>query len=310
MTFTLASTQYKSSSRRRAEPKTADNGSAPDALVVTADDFGVGVATSAGIIRAHLCGPVTATSVMVVTGDHVRASVPLLADVPKLDVGLHLVFTDVGSRPLVAGRGSGLVARDGRFLSNTRLWLQAWGGRLDAEAVFDEICAQATLFGKLIGRRPTHVDGHHHSHQLPVIRRALVRAVQLGILPPVTRLTVEPPGMLKAVASSRFRRLVLHTIGNSAAAVFRRHGLRANDYYIGVLAPADLRRELPWAGYLANLPNSGRIDWMVHPGLYDQSLAGRDPYIAGRVRELEALTSAAFREKWDKRIASRAACLV
>ena len=38
------------------------------ALIVTADDFGLGPATSEGIIRAHLEGPVTATSMMVVTG--------------------------------------------------------------------------------------------------------------------------------------------------------------------------------------------------------------------------------------------------
>src|SRR5437773_9206764 len=77
--------------------------------VITADDFGFGVATSAGIIHSHLHGPVAATSMMVVTEDHAEASAGLLIDAPKLRVGLHLVFTDVGSPALVATPASGLV---------------------------------------------------------------------------------------------------------------------------------------------------------------------------------------------------------
>src|SRR3954451_14933165 len=82
-------------------------------LVVTADDFGIGRKTSEGIIKAHLHDPVTATSLMAITGDHVRASVPLLADAPNLDVGLHLVLTNCGEKPLMARESSGLLARDG-----------------------------------------------------------------------------------------------------------------------------------------------------------------------------------------------------
>src|SRR5438093_12314714 len=81
----------------------------PFALVVTADDFGIGRKTSEGIIRAHQHGPVTATSLMSITGDHVRSSIPLLADAPNLDVGLHLVLTNCGEKPLVARESSGFV---------------------------------------------------------------------------------------------------------------------------------------------------------------------------------------------------------
>jgi hypothetical protein len=268
------------------------------ALVVTADDFGFGVATSAGIIRAHIDGPVTATSVMVVTGDHVKASVQLLVDAPDLDLGLHLVVTNVGARPLVATRASGLLSRDGRFLSNGQLWTRAWTRRLDPAAVFDEICAQAKMFERLIGHAPSHVDGHHHAHQLPVIRQALMRAMATNVVPPITRLTIEPPGMLAAVRTSPVRRLALHLLGSSAIADFRRQGIKGNDYYIGALAESDLLRPFPWDPFLARLPLSGLIDWMVHPGLPDESLIGRDHYVEQRVRELEALTSPALRSHW------------
>src|SRR5258708_27131008 len=119
-------------------------------LVVTADDFGIGRRTSEGIIQAHLHGPVTATSLMSITGDHVRASVPLLADAPNLDVGLHIVLTNCGEKPLVARESSGLIGRDGFFLSNGKLWIKALRGKLDRAAVADEIAAQTEMFHNLV----------------------------------------------------------------------------------------------------------------------------------------------------------------
>ena len=103
------------------------------AIVVTADDFGIGRRTSEGILQAHRQGPVTATSLMVVTGDHVRASLPLLADAPNLDVGLHLVLTRCGHAPLAARKSSGLCSDDG-FVTNGRLWIKAMTARLDRNA--------------------------------------------------------------------------------------------------------------------------------------------------------------------------------
>ena len=89
---------------------------------MTADDFGIGLATSRGIIDAHLNGPVTATSVMTVTGDHLKRSVPLLSAAPNLETGIHLVLTRCGEKPLMARESSGLVGRDGEFHTNGKLW--------------------------------------------------------------------------------------------------------------------------------------------------------------------------------------------
>lgn len=262
--------------------------------MITADDFGFGVATSAGIIHAHLHGPVGRTSMMVVTGDHAMASAQLLGEAPKLKVGLHLVFTDVGAAALAATRSSGFVHAQGRFLSIQQLYFRCVSGRIDSSAVFDEICAQAELFGKLVGTPPSHVDGHHHAHQFPVIRQAMLRAMSAGVLPRATRRTVEPPGMLASVPSCRPRRMILNVLGQSASADFRREGVWVNDHFFGVLGETDLKQENPWQGYLAALPRRGSVEWMVHPGFYDESLVGRDSYIKGRVLELAALTSPAI----------------
>jgi len=247
--------------------------------VITADDFGFGLATSAGIVHAHLHGPVNRTSMMVVTGDHVKASVQLLDETPDLNVGLHLVFTDVGHSALAATPASRLVNSQRRFLSIQQLYFRCMSANIDVSAAFDEVCAQADLFHKLLGRAPTHVDGHHHAHQFPVIRQAMLRAMNEGLLPRVTRRTIEAPGILAAVSSCRARRIVLNMLGHSAAIDFRREGISVNDYFFGVLGEQDLSEENPWEQYLAALPPRGEVEWMVHQGFYDESLIDRDRYI-------------------------------
>jgi len=258
--------------------------------VITADDFGFGLATSMGIIHAHLYGPVDRTSIMVVTGDHVKSSVQLLDGAPGLELGLHLVFTDVGACALSATSASALVDSQRRFLGIQNLYFRCMSGKVDSSATFDEICAQAELFLRLIGRPPTHVDGHHHAHQFPVIRQAMLRAIREGILPRVTRRTVEAPGMLKSVASCRTARFVLNALGQAASVDFRRERIDFNDHFFGVLNDYDLAEENPWEQYLAALPPDGIAEWMVHPGFYDESLIGRDSYIHQRILELAALT--------------------
>ena len=262
-------------------------------LIITADDFGIGRATSAGIIRAHRDGPVTAASLMTVTGDHAKASVALLGGAPDLEVGLHLVLAGPRGRPLVARTGSGLVDANGRFLSNAKLWLRAWSGQLDRNAVVEEIAAQAEMFRALLGRPPSYVDSHYHAHQLPAIRAALLEVVRSGILPPVTRTTVEPSGIRAGVKSARIRRWAAHWLGSQARAEFRRQHLWTNDFFFGMLDSTDLCYPFPWSRYLGRFPRSGTVEWVVHPGLLDDTLVGEDHYITERVRELEVLTSTA-----------------
>jgi predicted glycoside hydrolase/deacetylase ChbG (UPF0249 family) len=268
-------------------------------LVVTADDFGIGRRTSEGIIDAHLHGPVTATSVMVVTGEHLESSLPLLADAAKLEVGIHLVLTRCGHRPLKAKKSSGLCDEDG-FVTNGRLWLKAFAGRLERSAVVEEIAAQAELFRKLLGRAPAYVDAHHHAHQLPTIRDALVEVIASGLLAPITRKTIEPAQMLRRAVGARRNRRAAHLLGKRAAKKFSQSKIWSNDFYFGMLDAAALRREFPWRHFLDQMPDSGVVEWVVHPGYPDESLSGRDSYCAQRAVELRALTDPAIAHHWEK----------
>jgi predicted glycoside hydrolase/deacetylase ChbG (UPF0249 family) len=269
-------------------------------VVVTADDFGIGLKTSEGIIRAHLHGPVTATSLMSITGDHVRASVPLLADAPNLEVGLHLVLTRCGEKPLMARHSSGLVDRDGEFLTNGKLWMRAFTGKIDQTATADEIAAQTERFHKLLGKAPAYVDGHHHAHQLPIVREALLDVMEHELLPRITRITVEAQSIRSKIGSARIRRTAANLLGRQAAAVFGTRWVWSNDTFFGMLGTADLRRPFPWEHYLSALPETGVVEWVVHPGLPDETLAGRDDYRTARPVELEALTSPKGVLAWEK----------
>ena len=270
----------------------------PLAVVVTADDFGIGRRTSEGIIKAHLEGPVTATSLMAITGDHVRASIPLLANAPDLDVGLHLVLTRCGHQPLTAKRSSGLVDRDGQFHSNGRLWVKSFSGKLNRTAVAEEIAAQADMFRKLLGRSPAYVDCHHHAHQLPTICEALVEVIGGRLLPTVTRTTIEPPGVLRKVSGGRPKRLAARMIGRRAAGQFAAGHIRSNDFFVGMLKPGG-KIGFQWQRFLDRLPATGVVEWIVHPGFRDPTLIGRDDYLAERENELELLTNLPGRNMWE-----------
>ena len=272
----------------------------PESLIVTADDFGFGVATSRGIIRAYQAGIVTATSLMAVTGDHVAASIPLLADASTLEIGLHLVLTGRSQRPLVAGFSSGLVGRDGGFHSLPKLLWLAWRRRLNRQAVFDEICAQAAKAATLLGRPPAYVDGHHHAHQLPVIREALIDAIRNGVLPAITRCTVEAPSVRSQVPGCTLRRAVMHRLGSAARPLFAEARVWANDSCFGMIAPRDLRLPSPWGRYLPHLPAKGSVEWFVHPGEADDTLAGRDSYFHERPMELDSLIQLTRHPDWPR----------
>jgi predicted glycoside hydrolase/deacetylase ChbG (UPF0249 family) len=272
------------------------------ALIVTADDFGLGPATSRGIIVAHLEGPVTATSFMVVTGDRAIASAPLLSKAPRLEVGLHLVLTGTGEKPIENRRGSGLVDRDGMFMTPPRLLLAALRGQLSRSALRDEIAAQTERFRELVGRSPAYVDGHHHAHELPVVREALLETISAGLLPRITRTTRLLPGTSGYRPSKLLKRALAHYLGSVAGRAFAAAGVFSNDFFFGMLGRGDWANPFPWRAdirQLDRLPPGSVVEWVVHPGLPDDSWAGRDSYVSGRAMELHALTDPSGRAAWE-----------
>jgi predicted glycoside hydrolase/deacetylase ChbG (UPF0249 family) len=120
-------------------------------LVVNADDFGLCSGVNRGIVEAHRRGIVTSASLMTEMPGSEEAA-RLARECPGLSIGLHACLEDERS---------------------------AEGDGPDPEAGRAALEGQLLRFRQLLGRRPTHLDSHHHVHPrpalLPVFRQAASR---------------------------------------------------------------------------------------------------------------------------------------
>jgi predicted glycoside hydrolase/deacetylase ChbG (UPF0249 family) len=114
-------------------------------LIVNADDLGLSDAVNAGILEAHERGIVTSASLMV-RKPAAADAVALAGSHPSLAVGLHL---DLGQWDYEDGE-----------------WKVAYEHCPpdDPSAVERECRAQVDAFRALLGRDPTHLDSHQHTH--------------------------------------------------------------------------------------------------------------------------------------------------
>jgi len=122
-------------------------------LVVNADDFGASEGVNRGILHAHVHGIVTSTSLMV-TGPAAENAAELAREHPELGIGLHWDL-------------------DGENVPEP-VPLE------DARAVRGELARQLDAFETLVGRRPSHVDSHHHVH-----RRAEIAPIARELVAPL-----------------------------------------------------------------------------------------------------------------------------
>jgi len=129
-------------------------------LIVNADDYGHTAGVSAGIRAAHLHGMVTSTTAMMNRPDAVQALPLAIQSCPRLGLGLHLVLTS--GRPLLPPEKlASLVQPDGCFFSQAGFIDRL--EQIDLDEVRAEWHAQVELFTRIAGRRPDHLDSHHHA---------------------------------------------------------------------------------------------------------------------------------------------------
>jgi predicted glycoside hydrolase/deacetylase ChbG (UPF0249 family) len=140
-------------------------------LIVNADDFGLTLGVSAGILRAHRDGIVTSTSVLAV-GRAFDATSAALRDA-GMGVGVHLTL--VGEDPPLLGAREipTLVGARGRFRRSWREYAGATlGGRVDVADVHRELRAQLEKVQRS-GLTITHLDTHQHLHLLGPVASVL-----------------------------------------------------------------------------------------------------------------------------------------
>lgn len=222
------------------------------ALIVNADDWSLTGGVSRGILEAHRRGVVTSTTALV----NLPVDEALLSEIlatPTLGVGLHLNLT--WGRPLSPPEAvPSLVDDEGRFRRDP----EAVAARAKPIEARQELEAQIETFAALFGRRPTHLDSHHHLHRYPPLDELVLDLALATGLP----LRSQDPG---------FR------------ARLRERRLPTPDHFLG-----DVGAEPYWTpsrllDTLAVL-EEGVTELMCHPGHYDEALAGSR---YGRQREAE-----------------------
>lgn len=153
----------------------------PRLLIVNADDYGLTVAVSAGILRAHRQGIVTSTSVLAVAPGFARSGT-WLAEEGGLGVGVHLAVVGEDPPLLSGSEVPTLVDRRGRFAISWRVFLRRCvTGRVDPDDIRRELTAQVEAVAGL-GVAIDHLDSHQHLHMWPALQPVVIGlAVSKGI---------------------------------------------------------------------------------------------------------------------------------
>jgi predicted glycoside hydrolase/deacetylase ChbG (UPF0249 family) len=268
-------------------------------LLVVADDYGIGPATSAGILDLCRNGPVTAT-VLLANSPYAEGAVrDWRAVCPPADLGWHPALTI--DRPVCpAGEVPSLVDHDGRFHSLGGLMMRLGMGKIRPTDVYSEFTAQLERFRELTGQWPAVVNSHHHVQVFPLIGAAL-RAVlrDMGIRPYLRRVG-EPLRTLALVSGARLKRVFLTLKGRRESRRQSVEGFPGADFLAGITDPPCVRGAGFFAGWLRQCPGVV-VELTCHPGNEDESLLGRDAragdgQLERRPAERDLLRAAAFRD--------------
>jgi predicted glycoside hydrolase/deacetylase ChbG (UPF0249 family) len=268
-------------------------------LIVTADDFGIGPATSQGILDLAARGLVTC-SVLIVNTPYAELAVRAWRQSGcPMELGWHPCLTL--DRPVLPpARVPTLVDGDGFFWRLGAFARRAALGRIDPEDVAAELKAQWDRFTDLVGHPPTTVNSHQHVQIFhPVGRTLLDLLARQDPLPYVRRIR-EPWGMLYQIPGARLKRSLLTVLGQRDARRQEARGFPGNDWLAGITSPPWVADPLFLVRWLGRVPGQV-VELACHPGYWDATLVGRDCTVADggvrrRVHEFRRLSEPSFGE--------------
>lgn len=259
----------------------------PDGVILCADDYALSAGVSRGIRELIEVGRLTATSAMVTFPRWSADASELRPLRSRASLGLHINLT-VGT-PL--GKMQRL-APSGQLPDIATLTRMALAGRLDPNEITEEVARQLEAFIQALGYPPDHVDGHQHVHALPGVRKGVLDALDADRR--LRDVLIRDPGdLLLRIARRRHeakKAAAVATLAYGFGREARRRGYATNRGFSGFSAfettgayETEFRRALiaPGACHMV----------MCHPGYGEAELLGRDPVIARRDQELEALHS-------------------
>jgi predicted glycoside hydrolase/deacetylase ChbG (UPF0249 family) len=268
-------------------------------LVVTADDFGIGPATSQGILDLAAEGLVTCT-VLLVNSPYAPGAVSAWKSSGRpLELGWHPCLTL--DRPVLpAARLPSLVRPNGAFWPLGQFIRRLVRGAIRSEEIHAELTAQCQRFTRLVGHAPTAVNSHHHVQVFPPVGRILLDVLSSCRPLPYVRRIAEDWTMLAAIPGARMKRALLSFLGRRNAAEQVELGFPGNHCLVGVTDPPCVKDPVFLTRWLTRVPGKV-VELTCHPGRYDETLLGRDAtesdgQMQRRVDELTLLSDPDFPE--------------
>ncbi|HPH96221.1 MAG TPA: carbohydrate deacetylase [Anaerolineaceae bacterium] len=251
-------------------------------LIVNADDYGRTPAVSEGIRRAHLQGVVTSTTAMMNMPGVEEALKLALRETPKLGLGVHLVLTS-GAPLLPLAQIPSLVTAEGRFAGLAGFFELLPG--LNPDEAEAEWRAQIERFVAATGKKPDHLDSHHHSSFFTpaLFRRMCALAREYGCairFPGDSNTAALMDGLPQAMIDETLRAFPVTLLEFKP---------RHPDCFLSSFYDADATLE-NLLDMIAML-NEGTAELMCHPGLVDKALLAGSVYNRQRERELAVLTA-------------------
>ncbi len=262
-------------------------------IFLCADDYALTPGISRGIRDLAAAGRLSATSAMTVSpywdqeGHLLKGFEPVLSG--RLAVGLHFTLTDY--KPLTNMHD---LAPNGGLPGLGSLLKAALRRRIDRDEIARELTAQIDRFQAVMGVPPAYLDGHHHVHQLPIIRDVVIEITRERLGPRAfVRTCDESLGAILRRGVAVPRATIISLLGRTFAKQARHRGFRGNRGFRGVRSfdpQEDVSRLFD--AYLTNPKPNMMI--MCHPG-YDEPVPDIDDEVhASRPEELAFLASDAF----------------
>jgi len=247
-------------------------------LIINSDDYGRTPDISRGIRETHLRGVVTSTTCMMnipTTADDVVVAVE---ETPKLGMGVHLVLT-MGKPLSERGSVSSIVDENGNFFKYAPFVDNLPNLRISE--VKAEWRLQIERFIQAAGRKPTHLDSHHHSSffSAELFREMLELAKEYdcAIRYPFANIYPEIEDASKAAPN-----------------LMKDFDLRRPDVFISSFYDDGATQD-DVLNILNNL-GDGTSELMCHPGHVDEAFAKESIYNFQRERELKILTDSAIKD--------------
>jgi predicted glycoside hydrolase/deacetylase ChbG (UPF0249 family) len=253
-------------------------------LIFNADDYGRSPEISEGIRAAHKYGVVTSTTCMMniaTTADDISLA---LKESPMLGLGVHLVLTM--GQPLSAhGAVKSLTDQQGSFFKYGQVLKSL--PNLNSEEVRTEWQAQIDAFIKAAGKKPDHLDSHHHaSYFSPALFRVMLELAKEYDCPIRFPFTARAPGEW-----GKMQRYVPDLLNEFKP--------RRPDHFI-----AEFYDQQATSDVLIKLINElgeGVSELMCHPGFVPDAFVNESTYNTLRQRELGILIDPAIRNAIEER---------